>query len=335
MKKLILKILSILYGTGVKIRLSLYSSKILKTKTLPCMVISIGNITAGGTGKTPMTMHIAKRLVVEGSKVVILSRGYKGEYKDIGIVSNGAEVLMSAREAGDEPYLMAEKLKAPGNSGVPVVVCADRYKAGLMVIEKFSPDIILLDDGFQHLGVNRDMNLMLIDAKTDLKKEKLLPAGTLREPIEGLKRARVIMIKDKAPRVVDPYIKAIDKPVVGFKYEALKLRALSGGRELELSELKNKKIFIFSALASPGSFERTVEGLGAKIIGKRCFTDHHNFTKGDVEEILSLSKDAEIIVTTEKDAVKLAGFTSELNTVYVLEVEVVIENKENFFRKIR
>ncbi len=335
MKKLILNILSIIYGTGVKIRLSLYKSNVLKTKTLPCMVISIGNITAGGTGKTPMTMHIARRLVTEGSKVVILSRGYKGEYKDIGIVSNGAEVLMNAKEAGDEPYLMAEKLKAPGSAGVPIVVCADRYKAGLLAIKEFSPDIILLDDGFQHIALNRDMNLMLIDAKTDLKKEKLLPAGMLREPIKGLKRARVIMIKDKAPRVVDPFIKAIDKPVVAFSYEPVKLRALAGGAELELNEIKGKKSFIFSALASPGSFERSVERLGAKIIGKRCFPDHHSFTKDDIEEVVRTSKEAEIIITTEKDAVKLTGFADKLKNVYILEIDVAIENKENFFRKIR
>ena len=155
------------------------------------MVISIGNITAGGTGKTPMTMHIARRFVTEGSKVVILSRGYKGESKGIGLVSNGAEVLMSAKEAGDEPYMMAEKLKGPGNSGVPVIVGADRYKAGLFAIEKFSPDLILLDDGFQHIALARDKNIVLIDAKTDLQNARLLPAGMLREPITSALRGRV------------------------------------------------------------------------------------------------------------------------------------------------
>jgi tetraacyldisaccharide 4'-kinase len=327
--------MTLLYTFGVKTRLKLYKSNILKTKTLPCMVISIGNITAGGTGKTPMTIYIARRLVTEGSKVTILSRGYKGEYKDIGLVSNGAEVLMDAREAGDEPYLMAEKLKNPGNMGVPVIVCKDRYKAGLFAIEKFSPDVILLDDGFQHIALNRDMNIMLIDAKTDLKKEKLLPSGMLREPIAELKRARVIMIKDKEPKVIDPFLKAIDKPIVAFAYAPSKLRALDGGADLELDEIKEKKTFIFSALASPDSFERTTKGLGARIIGKKSFPDHHSFTADDIDELLELSKGAELIITTEKDAVKLKGFSDKLKNAYILEIDVRIENQENFFRKIR
>lgn len=335
MKNLVLYILTFIYTVGVNIRLRLYKMKILKPKVLPCMVISIGNITAGGTGKTPMTMHIARRLVIEGSKVVILSRGYKGEYKDIALVSNGAEVLMSAREAGDEPYLMAEKLKAPGSDGVPVIVCKDRYKAGLLAIEKFSPDIILLDDGFQHIALARDVNIVLIDAKTDLRNERLLPRGMLREPIKGLYRARIIMIKDKMPKVLDPFLKALDRPVVAFKYIPTGLRSLNGKTGLTLDEIKDKKTFIFSALASPDSFERTVESLSARIIGKKNFPDHHNYQKSDIDEILTLAKDAEVIITTEKDAVKLSDFSEELNIAYTLEIDVEVENKENFFRKVR
>ena len=138
--------------------------------------------------------------------------------------------------------------------GVPVIVCADRYKAGLYGIEKFSPDVILLDDGFQHIALARDMNIVLIDAKTDLQNERLLPDGMLREPIRSLKRARIIMIKDKAPKVIDPYLRAIDKPVVAFSYEPSKLKAINGSAEILPSELKDKRTFIFSGLASPGSF---------------------------------------------------------------------------------
>lgn len=343
MNNLASKVLSIFYGAAVKARLSLYRSHILKPKILPCMVISIGNITVGGTGKTPMTMHIARRFVTEGSKVVILSRGYKGEFKGIGLVSNGADILMSAREAGDEPYLMAEKLKAQGSAGVPVIVGADRYKAGLFAIEKFSPDVILLDDGFQHIALARDKNIVLIDANTELEKEKLLPNGLLREPIRSLNRARIIMIKDKKERVIDPYIKAIDKPVVAFSYAAVSLRALKDGTEMELKDLKDKKCFIFSALAQPGSFERTIEDLGANVIGKKRFVDHHNFLDSDIEEINKLSREAEFVITTEKDAVRLKGASGDggeggvgesLKNAFILEIEVKIEKEGNFFRKL-
>ena len=230
---------------------------------------------------------------------------------------------------------MAEKLKGKGDAGVPVIVGADRYKAGLFAIEKFSPDVLLLDDGFQHIALARDMNIVLIDARTDLQNERLLPLGLLREPIRELKRARIIMIKDKVPKVIDPFLRALDKPVAAFAYTAKKLRAVNNGAEMELSELKDKKIFIFSAIASPGSFKRTMLGLGAEITGTKSFPDHYSFTRGDIDGIIRLARDAEIIVTTEKDAVKLGEFREELNNFYALEIEVVIEREENFFRKIR
>lgn len=338
--RILLSFMALLYGAGVKARLTLYRFGILKPKILPCMVISVGNITAGGTGKTPMTMHIARRLVTEGSKVVILSRGYKGTHKggEIGVVSNGAEVLMTPIEAGDEPSLMAEKLKAPGMEGVPIIVGADRYKTGLFAIKEFSPDVILLDDGFQHIALARDKNIVLIDAKTDLQNEKLLPRGTLREPIRALNRARIIMIKDKKEKVIDPFLKAIDKPVVAFSYKATGLKALDGNKKIELNELKDKKVFIFSGLASPASFEETVLDTGAEVVGAKHFPDHYSFTRGDIDEIRELAAAADIadiIITTEKDAARLKGFKEGLANLYSLEIEVKIDKEENFFRKIR
>ncbi len=335
LSRILLNVMAFLYGTGVKARLKLYKLGILKPRVLPCMVISIGNITAGGTGKTPMTMHIARRFVTEGSRVVILSRGYKGTHKGIGLVSDGAEVLMTPEEAGDEPWLMAEKLKAPGMEGVPIIVGADRYEAGLFAIEKFSPDVILLDDGFQHIALARDKNIVLIDARTDLLNERLLPRGTLREPIRALNRARIIMIKDKEAKVIDPFLKALDKPVVAFSYKASGLKALNSNEEMGLGELKDKKVFIFSGLASPASFEETVLGTGAKVVGTRSFPDHYSFTRSDIDEIQGLANGADIIVTTEKDATRLKGFKEGLTNIYSLEIEVVIDKQENFFRKIR
>jgi len=333
--RILLNILTFVYTVGVKLRLTLYSKGLIKPKILPCMVISIGNITAGGTGKTPMTIHIARRLVKEGSKVVVISRGYKGTNKGIGVVSDGENLLMDPVEAGDEPCLIAGKLKGKGQDGVPVIVGADRYKAGLFAIEKFSPDVIILDDGFQHIALARDKNIVLINADTELSKEKLLPKGTLREPIRGLRRARLIMIKDKKAGVIDPYLKALDKPVAAFTYAPSKLTALKDGEEKEPIELKEKKVFIFSAIASPASFERTINALGAITIGKKAFPDHYSFNERDIGEIKELSKEADMVITTEKDAVRLGGFSGELENFFSLGVEVEIDKVENFFRKLR
>jgi tetraacyldisaccharide 4'-kinase len=331
----LLSIMTFIYGVGVKTRLKLYQMGYLKPKILPCMIVSIGNITAGGTGKTPMAIHVARRLVKEGSKVVVISRGYKGTNSGISVVSDGENILMGPKEAGDEPCLIAEKLKGKGLDGVPVVVGADRYKAGLFAIEKFSPDVIILDDGFQHIALARDKNIVLIDSRTELTKEKLLPSGTLREPIRALNRARLIMIKDKLPGKADPYLTALDKPMASFAYAPSKLVALKDEEEFSIDKAKDKKVFIFSAIAEPGSFERTVESLGTNIVGKKAFPDHYNFNERDISELKELSKGADLVITTEKDAIRLGEFAGKLENFFSLSIEVKIDKEENFFRKLR
>ncbi|MEK6539527.1 MAG: tetraacyldisaccharide 4'-kinase, partial [Deltaproteobacteria bacterium] len=155
-----LYIFSILYGIGVRLRLFFYRIGAFKIRRLNCKVISIGNITVGGSGKTPMTIHLAEWLRDRDKKVAILSRGYKGRIKDSGIVSDGEKILLGPEDAGDEPYLMAARLK-----NIPVIVGRDRHRAGMYAIEKFRPDVIILDDGFQHIGLVRDLDIVLIDGK--------------------------------------------------------------------------------------------------------------------------------------------------------------------------
>ncbi|MBI5810633.1 MAG: tetraacyldisaccharide 4'-kinase, partial [Deltaproteobacteria bacterium] len=169
-----LYLLSILYGASVRMRASLFAIGLIKTKRLPCRVVSIGNLTVGGSGKTPMVMHMADILQKKGRRVVILCRGYKGSAKGVNAVSDGRTVLLGYKEAGDEPYLLARRLK-----GVPVVVGRDRYKSGLYAIEAFSPDVILLDDGFQHIRLARDVNILLVDSKEGFGNGHLLPRGLL------------------------------------------------------------------------------------------------------------------------------------------------------------
>ncbi|OGR34068.1 MAG: tetraacyldisaccharide 4'-kinase, partial [Desulfobacula sp. RIFOXYB2_FULL_45_6] len=181
--------LSYLYGKGAGVWQWLYLKKILRQKELPCFVISIGNIVAGGAGKTPMTLYTAELLKKIGKKPVVISRGYKGVYDgDFCIVSDGRRVFSTAEESGDEPFMMASRLM------FPVVVGKDRFKAGMRAVDRFGPDVIVLDDGFQHLRLKKDLDILLFDFKNPLGNTRLLPAGRLRQsPQSSAKRADAVI----------------------------------------------------------------------------------------------------------------------------------------------
>ena len=184
-----LLVLSLAYGVVIRIRARLYAAGVLPSKALLCRVISVGNIIAGGTGKTPMTIFVAQLLRDKGQRVVVLSRGYRGSMEASGgIVSDGERIFKGPDEAGDEPYLMARVLK-----GIPVVVGKRRYEAGMMAIARFQPDVIVLDDAFQHLRLKRDLDLVLLDCRSPWGNGYLLPRGLLREPLSALRRAHAII----------------------------------------------------------------------------------------------------------------------------------------------
>ena len=173
-----------IYSVGIKFRNLLYKCRLIKQKKLPCFVISIGNITVGGTGKTPMTMYVAKIIKNLGYKPVIITRGYQGTYKDAqSIVSDGSNFFLDAREAGDEACMMAVSLK------IPVIVGKNRYQAGMLAIKEFNPDVIILDDAFQHIALKRDLNLLLCDFTKPFGNFHLIPRGRLREPQAALQRS--------------------------------------------------------------------------------------------------------------------------------------------------
>ena len=185
-----LYLFSRLYGAGVSLRHRLYGAGFLKAGSLPCRVISVGNLAVGGTGKTPMTIYVAGLLKGLGYRVVVISRGYQGrKEKSGGIVSDGQTIQMGPQDAGDEPYLMALKLE-----GVPVLVGKDRFRIGMMAVREFVPDVLVLDDGFQHLKVHRDLDLLLLDASRPFGNGHLLPRGVLREPIDRLNRGDAIVL---------------------------------------------------------------------------------------------------------------------------------------------
>ncbi|MBI5491481.1 MAG: tetraacyldisaccharide 4'-kinase [Deltaproteobacteria bacterium] len=317
---LFLSTLSSVYSSGLRLRSLLYRSGFRRTKRLPCRVISVGNLTVGGTGKTPVTIHIAEFLKKNNARPVILSRGYKGSSKGVTVVSDGKGILAEPKEAGDEPYLMAERLKS-----VPVITGADRYRAGLYAIDKFSPDVIILDDGFQHIRLERDVNILLVDSTEGFGNGRLLPRGVLREPVEAVRRADLIMVKDGTGE----FLKGYNLPVFEFSYRPLALRDMDNAIEAGLNFIAGKKVIAIAGIANPSSFFKSLARLNANVVRTVSFPDHHGYTSPDINGIRALSKEAQLIITTEKDGVKLKGQSLGL-PAFSLSIDVDVKDMEKF-----
>ncbi|MBI3988687.1 MAG: tetraacyldisaccharide 4'-kinase [candidate division NC10 bacterium] len=306
----LLGVFSVFYRTGMVLRRVLFQAGVFSTKRLSCPVISIGNITVGGTGKTSFVELLATRLRDRGIKPCVLLRGYGTTLKGrrAVVVSNGTEILVHPPGAGDEAYLLAKKLP-----GVPVVMGSDRYSAGAAVLPRLSPDLFLLDDGFQHLGLHRDLDIVLFNARTPFGYGHLLPRGLLREPLSGLKRAGLFGITLPAETFDPGPLKAwlrqryASTPVLVLLRRPRALFRLPGEEEVELSAVKGERVLAFSGIGDPASFEGLLRALEADVVDHRRFPDHYPYRTADLEA-LSVTGDragARILVTTEKDAVRL------------------------------
>jgi tetraacyldisaccharide 4'-kinase len=285
---------SVIYGWGVKLRTMLYQQGILKARKLPCVVISIGNITAGGTGKTPMTIYLTTLLKKLGYSVAIVSRGYRGKAeKQGGIVSNGSEILMTPEEAGDEPFMMAQILK-----DVPVLVGGNRFASGMTAIRQFKPDIIVLDDAFQHLRLHRDINLVLLDSRNPFGNGYMLPKGRLREPLSALDRADAFILTRSGSNVLRNSLSLLKRPI---------FRSVHVPR-IRKNEINHRRVFAFSGIADNQDFLQTIRTLGGEIVGFKGFADHYPYSLRDLEDISASAKtvQAEMLVTTEKDHARIA-----------------------------
>ena len=299
---------SLIYGSVVKSRRFLYQTGILKPKRLPCKVISIGNITVGGTGKTPMTIYVADVVKRLGYQVVVISRGYKGgSEKPGGIVSNGRKFFMGAEAAGDEPFMMAKRLK-----NIPVVVGKNRFEAGELSIREFNPDVVVLDDAFQHLKLFRDINIVLLDYRYPFGNHHLIPRGILREPISSVNDGDAyILTRADAPdsdSIASPILERMKRPFFrSFHVPS----AYSTNREMsEIHDpeyLKGRRGYAFSGIARNSDFRRTIDMLGCDIVGFSEFPDHYRYAGNDLEQISERAKKAgaEVLITTEKDYVRI------------------------------
>ena len=336
---------SALYAFALTCRRFSYAH-IKKPDKLPAKVISIGNLTLGGTGKTPAVISLAREAKKRGFTPCILTRGYKGKAKNICFVSKGNGSLLNAEQAGDEAFLMAEILR-----GIPVVKGAKRYEAGIFALKELSsqpsalslrPSLFILDDGFQHWRLHRDIDILLIDAANPFGNEKLFPEGIMREPFSAMKRANIIVIT-KADMAVQGRIHAImdkikkynpEAPIFTASHKPTGVAGISGESK-GLDSLRNKKIYAFSGIANPAYFRSTLTLSGALIVEFRKFRDHHIYRQKDMDEIKKDASGLEII-TTEKDLVKLKELRIPEN-LSALKIEFSIDDDfyDNIFRRVQ
>ena len=261
-----------------------------------------------------------------GMKVVVLSRGHGGKAKSSVVVSNGKDITASLSSSGDEPMLLAKSLR-----GIPIIVGKDRRKSGRLAEELFKPDIILLDDGMQYWQLYKDINIAVLDAKRPFGSGLVMPAGDLREPIWGLKRADIIIINNKNPEEAikeESYPSSCCALVFRSKIEPVCLVRASDNEELSLEFIRNKKVAAFCGIGNPDSFFDMLRGLGAKLVFNKGFMDHHAYDTDDLKQISQIP--ADIIITTEKDFVKLADWQEIYSKLYVLRIRAEIEDKKRF-----
>jgi tetraacyldisaccharide 4'-kinase len=327
----VLKGLSLFYSFALRLRAFAYGAGILKSHKLPCPVISVGNLTVGGTGKTPMVAWLASYLIGKGKRVVLISRGYGGEARgDIRLVSDGETVFLSPDEAGDEPVLLAQTVPHLG-----VVIGADRYRAGLFALEKLKPDLFILDDGFQHIRLQRELDILLLDSKLPFGNGFTLPGGLLREPATAASRADFIIATrcDRGVKVDNP----LPQHPFAMAYHTIDGVVPLGGGEMEpLGMLKGRRAMAFSGIADPASFFSSLEKEGVPLVATLSFPDHSHYGELELEAICRLREDSssELLVTTGKDAVKLALYRERLAPCFVVSLRMTFADTGALEREI-
>jgi tetraacyldisaccharide 4'-kinase len=329
-----------LYGAGVKARLALYQTGALRTHNLGAPVISVGNITAGGTGKTPLVEWIARYLASEGRRTSILTRGYgRANPRERVVVSDGKTILADPEQAGDEPLLLAERLTGQA----AVISDRDRVSAARWAIENLTSDVFILDDGFQNLRVARNLNIVTIDATKPWSNGRLLPAGRLREPRGGLSRADCIVItRANESQSIQPLQREIDRFSKGravflSRMKDSGIRPLSNTREpsFKLATPDSVPVAAFCAIGNPQSFFSQLRKDGYTLAYTRAFRDHHRYAQSDIDAVVadSTANGARALLTTAKDEVKLRSLRFDL-PCYVIDIAIEIDGDEDLRRWI-
>lgn len=346
--------LSRIYLLAVQARLALYRNRFFRPKPLGCLVISVGNLTVGGTGKTPVVEMLARALQAGGRRVAILSRGYKSVPRPLAVrlwesifqrkaaflprvVSDGRSLLLDSRTAGDEPFMLANNLR-----DVVVLVDRDRVKSGHYAIEKFGSDVLLLDDGFQYIRMKHGIEVALIDRQTPFGNEFLLPRGTLREPPQNLRRATHIFITKCSDAENADLIARIRRhnrtaDIIECSHRPRHLRNLATGEIKPLDFLQGLKVGSICGIAIPESFEEALRRLGARIEISKTYTDHHRFTLREIEHFVRrcAGRDLSAVITTEKDAVRIPRILAPEVPIFYLRVEIdIVRGQDNWDRLV-
>jgi len=321
-----LRALSVMYGGALALHLAGYRIGLARRTRLPALVVSIGNLTVGGTGKTTAAIAVARWLTERGKRAAVLSRGYlaEGERGTV-VVSEGFGPLATVEAAGDEPYLLAQALP-----GVFVLAGKDRRKAGRLAVDKFGAEALVLDDGFQYQRLVKDMDIALVDALAPFGYDFLLPRGLLREPPEHLARADAVWITHAdlvRETDLEPLRRKVQELAPGARvwearHAAVRLRRLAEQEEVGPEALRGRRVLALSSVGNPAAFERSLEREGAVLVGRARFPDHHPYRPEELRDLTAgEGASAEWIVTTEKDAVRLP-VERLARPVWVMEVEL-------------
>ncbi len=337
----LLRALSLLYGWAVAVRFWLYKVGLFRPHALGCQVLSVGNLTVGGTGKTPVVEAFARELLKRGRKVAILSRGYRRDRPSLGqqiidrvllrdrrkpppVVSDGRRLLLDSARGGDEPYMLAINLPEAA-----VIVGKNRVKSGLYAIRKFGCDTLILDDGFQYLRLKHRRDIVLVDRTNPFGNGRLLPRGILREPIRSIRRAHFIFITksngDGAPelkrklRELNP-----DAEISECCHRPRHLKDVYSGEILPLERLQGLDIVTISGIAAPQGFENELKRLGARVLHHQRYADHHRYSQQEILDVINIGiqRGARAVVTTEKDAVRLPFVERRDLPIWFLRVEI-------------
>ncbi|MBR3944877.1 MAG: tetraacyldisaccharide 4'-kinase [Akkermansia sp.] len=352
MMRCVLRFASFFFYLLVKTRLFLFSRRIKTVRYLGTFVISVGNITAGGTGKTPVVEFLSRALSARGRKCTILTRGYKSEpldepqewldaegkpVKDLPkIASDGVTRYLSPLYAGDEPFMLARNL-----DGVSVLVDKDRVKSGIFAIEQLGCNTLILDDGMQYLKLKHEIDIVLVDCGFHFGTGSLLPRGTMREPRTSLARASYIILTKSGGKPQDELIATIRKynkvaDIIVTNHAPAHLENIFTGERKPLSFLKDKYVACMSGIARPESFEGLVEGLGAHVEIRRRYPDHYWFDQKDLETFVERCADRamDLIVTTEKDAVRFLKPGEMEVPIYFLRIQIDIEQGQEYWDRM-
>jgi tetraacyldisaccharide 4'-kinase len=322
--------LSVGYRLGLRARNLLYGLGLVRTGRLSCPVVSIGNVTLGGSGKTPLVEAAAATLLALGASPAVVSRGYGRRSRGVQVVADRAGLRLDATMAGDEPVLLATRLR-----GVPVVVGEDRYEAGVAAVQRLGADCVVLDDGFQNRTVAKDLEVLAVNGRAPWGNGRLFPRGPLREPLEALRRAHVVVVTNAEGPAVDEVIATLrrhggERPVAAARYEPEQARQPLTGHAVAPSALRGRRLWCFAGLGSPAGFFATVRTLGVDIAGTTAFPDHHWYTLAVLDALVRRARAAGAtgLLTSEKDWMRLQPLPAPALPLWVLSVRLVFTDNE-------